>query len=257
MISPIAIGLADRIRAGHVGSDDEVRGAVLSDAFLAAKLLGIANSSSSDGQNEIVSVRDALGRISVEYLSSLLAESGRFPSEFEAEANNLWRHQSAVVTAVELLRAYFPKRTATSFDACFTAAILHDIGYLIEGQYSVARLRELGDVYRHPHLACQRHAKLGESLAVHWFFPPVIAQAIRFHHEPFAAPSEQGRFVATVIALADSCVDGIAGDAEYPQSIRVFGESIGLGVHAAKRWLEGLHEALGGHAVKTGRVSQA
>jgi len=102
MISPIAIALADRIRAGHVASDDEVRGAVMSDAFLAAKSLGIANSSNSDGGDEIVSVRVALGRVSVEYLSRLLVESGRFPIKFEAEANNLWRHQSAVVTAVEL-----------------------------------------------------------------------------------------------------------------------------------------------------------
>ncbi len=256
VISPIAIALADRIRVGHIASEDEVRCAVMSDAFLAAKSLGIANSICRDGNAEILSVREALGRISVDYLSRLVAESGRFPCEFEVEVNNLWRHQCAVVMAVELLRTYCPDGDVP-FDACLTAAILHDIGYLIEGQYSAARLRELGDVYRPQRTESQRHAKLGESLAIHWFFPPLIAEAIRYHHEPFAAPSAHGRFVATVIALADSCANGVVENLEYPQSVRGFGESIGLGVHATNRWLEALQGACGGYAAKGNRISLA
>lgn len=256
VISPIAIALADRIRVGHIASDDEVRSAVMSDAFLAAKSLGIANSIGRDQHDDIFSVAEALKHIDVEYLSRLLTDSERFPSEFEVEVYDLWRHQCAVVTAVELLGAYIPN-SDVPFDACLTAAIVHDIGYLIECQYSAARLREIGDLYRRQRAQCQRHAKLGESLALHWFFPPLIAEAIRFHHEPFAAHSAHGRFVATVIALADTCANVVVENAEYPQSVRSFGEGIGLGVHATNQWLEALQRACGGQATKGDRIAWA
>jgi HD-like signal output (HDOD) protein len=47
------------------------------------------------------------------------------------------------------------------------------------------------------------HAEIGGKLAEHWAFPPMITTVIAHHHDFMAAP-EEARWLAAVVALADS-----------------------------------------------------
>jgi putative nucleotidyltransferase with HDIG domain len=75
----------------------------------------------------------------------------------------------------------------------FTAAILHDIGKMVLGEFvheSWQKIQELVDKQRYSFLEAEEevigvnHADLGGEIALNWKFPDEILRAIAFHHRP-------------------------------------------------------------------------
>ena len=48
------------------------------------------------------------------------------------------------------------------------------------------------------------HSHVGRIIAANWKLPAGIANGINFHHRPAEAPDEEGRLLASFVALADA-----------------------------------------------------
>ena len=75
----------------------------------------------------------------------------------------------------------------------FTAAVLHDIGKVVLGEFvqeSWRKIQELVESKKHSFLEAEEevigvnHAELGGEIALIWKFPDEILKAIAFHHRP-------------------------------------------------------------------------
>jgi putative nucleotidyltransferase with HDIG domain len=116
------------------------------------------------------------------------------------EAGELWKHS---VTAALVGKLMAMDRGA-DVSLVFTACMLHDLGKValsrsLEGKYDevIAETKRS----QSPMLVVEQkllgfdHAEVGGRLLERWNFPAALVQAVRFHHDPAAAP-EHGQLAA-------------------------------------------------------------
>jgi putative nucleotidyltransferase with HDIG domain len=111
--------------------------------------------------------------------------------QYGLPAGCLWRHSVAAAASAEAIQALgnveLPSET-------FTAALLHDIGKLVMGQFLdsdilnfIRRAQEvdqLSEMQAENLLLNVHHAELGGLIAQHWKLPPRIVRGITYHHNP-------------------------------------------------------------------------
>jgi len=207
-ISPYARELARSPRSVWP-SDAVLVQAYRTDPFLCAKLCGVANSIFFNHNHQCVfTVEEALERVGVAYARNLLREAPSLPDDInEAEVGVYWAHCMSVAHSA---RAIASAAVAAPFtaDVAHLVAMIHDIGYLLQIQYSsdalrkVARELEAGE----PHYNSTAHASHGEELARFWYLPNPAISAIGCHHDPLACDDFPSRWLAQVVALSEGIV---------------------------------------------------
>ncbi|MBF0171580.1 MAG: HDOD domain-containing protein [Nitrospinae bacterium] len=186
--------------------------AVQKDPMLMAKVLKLVNSAYFGMRTPVSSLSRAvilLGfntikniALSVALTSGMkVADSFRW---FDNEA--FWRHCLACGLASKDL-AHAQGVSLREADEYFVAGLLHDIGKVIILKEYAADCAELYDPSYRPDTPKYRleqerfgmdHASLGGRMATSWKFPPSLAGAIAWHHEPLLAPDEARRLALTV-----------------------------------------------------------
>jgi putative nucleotidyltransferase with HDIG domain len=91
----------------------------------------------------------------------------------------------------------------------FTAALLHDVGKMVLGRYVKEDIAEIDgeDMQDVPFVQVERsmfgtdHAEIGANILRRWSFPPAMITAVRWHHDPDAAP-KPGHLI-DVVHVAD------------------------------------------------------
>ncbi len=210
---------------------EDLADVVRKDPPLAARILGMANSPAYGSRAPIVDIGQALGRVGPGTTFGLAVASGARslltnPLEvYGIGAGELWRHSVATALVVEELRSFLPD--AASPEA-YAAALLHDIGRLVlahslgvedvqylhraetEGGLNITDAEmELLDVH---------HGEVGGLIARHWGLPESIVTGITYHHDPADAPTDEGRRLCDLLAIADTVAtnlgspDGAAHD---------------------------------------------
>lgn len=103
----------------------------------------------------------------------------------------------------------------------FTAGLLHDTGKLVLSTLDSIIGRE---VYHHmetndvtlieaeQELLDTDHAEIGCHLAIRWQLPDVLADAIKYHHDPFASEYDQTLYVFLANTIANSARDKHTSD---------------------------------------------
>lgn len=176
---------------------DEIEALLRYDAGLTANILRLANAAYFGFANQVGSVRQAVVLLGARRLTQLVMTTcvNAIMEEpvpgYDLPAGELWRHSIAVsVAAEELSRTLgFPRA-----DEAFTAALLHDLGKLVLGEFLAERLALVdaetdGDTSFE---AVERrvlgadHAEVGALILRHWAFPEPLVQAVRHHHDPDA-----------------------------------------------------------------------
>lgn len=171
------------------------------DPALTANLLKLANSAYLGLPSKIGSVRQAVMLLGFKRLIQMViatctnALMDRAVPGYDLPPGELWRHSVAVSVAAEGLVRELGLPAAEEF---FTAALLHDVGKLVLGQFvaddypRIERALAQGVSFE----AAERivfgtdHAAIGAEVLARWSLPEEIVAAVRFHHTPEGADRE-------------------------------------------------------------------
>lgn len=213
-LSPVVAQLTATLSSDEVDFRDVER-IIRRDPVITARVIGAANSAAYAAHAPTASIHSAimrLGVLAVRRLAFLLSLYNAVPVP-PSERKAFWRHSLAVAYAAEVVTRHIPKwSTGSQMENAFLAALLHDLGLLALGRHYqkenamiVARAAEerVGRWQIEREVLGTDHAEIGARLADHWAFPESITTVIAFHHE-FAAAPEASRWLAAVVALADS-----------------------------------------------------
>ena len=177
---------------------NEVEALLRYDAGLTANILKLANAAYFGFANQVGSVRQAVVLLGARRLTQLVMTScvngmmeGPVPG-YELPAGELLRHSIAVSVAAEDLARMLSSPRA---DEVFTAALLHDVGKLVLGEFLAVGLEKI-DAQTDPSVSFEAlerrilgadHAEVGARILQHWAFPDPLVRAVRHHHDPDAA----------------------------------------------------------------------
>lgn len=219
------------VRVLHLTDDEdwrlgELEEAILSDHTLAARFLRLANSPYYGVRHEITTLGRALNLLGVKKIRSVAfaasVEGLHDDRRTSFKGKVLWEH----ALAVAFVSQHLAERCETCApDEAFMAGLLHDIGRPVmdrHGRGEYRRVVELFDSRVTPSLRAAEqqvfdfdHTEVGWLVAQAWHLPPLIAHAIRFHHAPDEAPSDQA--AAAIVNLANAlCVKHGVGYEKEP-----------------------------------------
>jgi putative nucleotidyltransferase with HDIG domain len=167
------------------------------DPGLTANVLRLANSAYFGIPSKIGSIRQAVILLGLKRLIQMViaacvsAIMDKPVPGYDLPPGELWRHSIAVSVAAEGL---VKELKIEASEEIFTAALLHDVGKLVLGEYvkddftkiettvsqgfsfEVAETMALGT----------NHAEVGAQILTRWSLPLEIIKAVQWHHQPEA-----------------------------------------------------------------------
>ena len=209
---------------------DDVVNVIRYDQAIAANILKISNSAYFGVRQRIRTIHDAVVYLGQQQLIRAVLMSGvsKFYGKrgkgYVEQSADLWQHSVAVALMSQILsRKVQDKEDA----ALYTAALLHDIGKVIMGEYVYESFDQI--LNRVKQKKCSfldaeeeiigiNHAQVGGRVASHWNFPAETRDAIAYHHRPDQLVKGD-RTIAWLVYLSDQAclmfgidggVDGLA-----------------------------------------------
>ena len=228
----------------------EVAHLLESDPGCVAALLRLANSSHFGGVRKIANVAEAITRLGIRQVRSMVAAramvdsfSGKAPQGLDI--SYFWRRSLATATVSSRLAE---QQKSIPRDLAFTGGLLCDIGVIILGRAAPAQYAPLCAKYA-PHqsewLAVREfellgftHATVSAMALEQWGLPPELVTAVRHHHsEPpadtsevasslahlFDCSSEVGRVLCEAMdakVAVDACIKAMQRLGQEPASLR-------------------------------------
>jgi len=166
------------------------------DQAVTANILKISNSAYFGVRQKIKTIHDAviyLGQqqwiraVQMAGISKFFRKGGQ---GYVTQSKDLWEHSVAVALMSQILSR---KILSREDPVLYTAALLHDVGKIIMGEYVhesfeqiFSRVKQLKCSFLEAEEAILgiNHAELGGRIATRWNFPAEIRDAIAFHHRP-------------------------------------------------------------------------
>jgi putative nucleotidyltransferase with HDIG domain len=177
-------------------SVQEVTNVIKLDQAITANILRMCNSAYFGVRSRIGTLNEAVIYLGKEHIVKAVQVSGvsRFfkkASEgYVSRANDLWMHSVSVALMTQIL---FKRIYQQEQPVLYTAALLHDVGKVILGEYvheSFDKIMDLVGRERCSFLEAEErlfginHAIIGGKIAEQWNFPEEISTAIALHHRP-------------------------------------------------------------------------
>ncbi len=174
------------------------------DQALAAKLLTLANSSYYGLPRRISSLREAvvfLGFKTLRNMAMTITTFNLFLGRSDAESlvrRAVWRHSVDTAQCAKAIMALLPAavQEEVGSDQAYTGALLHDIGKmaldtsrhaLFTALVGLAESKGVRYSALEPQAMPFGHGEIGAALAARWNLPPMLSEAVAFHHTPRAA----------------------------------------------------------------------
>lgn len=168
---------------------------VISDSSLSAEVLRIANSPIYMPKEKIDSISDAVKRIGLKGLNSILYNYGAskvLEAKYSLETiNNIKEHLFSVAIVSSYLATYIQLKNFT--EDIFVAALLHDIGKIIVNSLNRELSERISTLCIEKNIPSSvldslcdgyNHTVIGAALAKKWNFPEKYINAIKYHHNP-------------------------------------------------------------------------
>jgi HD-like signal output (HDOD) protein len=186
LISPVAIEAAALARTGSL-SLQALTAAIVSDVFLSAKIVSVANSVFFNlAHTPCLTVREALDRVGIDFATALLKNATSVTDAVNrASAERLWLHCVTTAGLAQALTAQTAQVTQSP-EAVYWIAMIHDIGLLIEANFEHNNFSTALCKFEQHETLNNEHCVLAQSLAMHWALPSWVIQILRWHHEPSA-----------------------------------------------------------------------
>jgi len=207
------------------------------DPGLTANLLKLTNSAYFGLPSRISSVRQAillLGRKRLLQLVTTMCMSGLMKKSvpgYDLPRGGLWRHSVAVAVAADRL---VQSLKITQADEVFTAALLHDIGKMILGDYVQEDLKSIQEMaakgisfeVAEYMVLGTNHADIGARILKSWSMPEELVHAVAWHHDPDQC--QENCRLSDLVHVANIAVRGIdcdkrADDSSPEASSKVLG----------------------------------
>lgn len=207
------------------------------DPGLTANLLKLTNSAYFGLPSRISSVRQAillLGRKRLLQLVTTMCMSGLMKKSvpgYDLPQGGLWRHSVAVAVAADRL---VQSLKITQADEVFTAALLHDIGKMILGDYVQEDLKSIQEMaakgisfeVAEYMVLGTNHADIGARILKSWSMPEELVHAVAWHHDPDQC--QENCRLSDLVHVANIAVCGIdcdkrADDSSPEASSKVLG----------------------------------
>lgn len=211
-------------------SVQQVANVIKYDPSITANILKMANSSYFGPRHKISSINDAVVYLGQKNLLRAIQTAGiskyykKGTPGYYDKATDLWEHSVAVALMSQILSRKIKGDDDTTL---YTAALLHDVGKIIMGEFVRESLKKISAIVSMQKLSFLEaeeivlginHAELGGRIAEHWNFPVDIREAIAFHHRPDLLAKEE-KIKTWIIYMADQAclmmgvgggVDGLA-----------------------------------------------
>ncbi|KLD76857.1 HDOD domain-containing protein [Xanthomonas hyacinthi] len=187
----------------------QVAAVVEGDPALAAKVLQLANCAFFGNGQRVAEVKEAVNRIGIGLLRTLVLASEVFHSDASDSADAI----CADAVRASQLAAVVGKGHAAE-DVVTTAALLANVGALLP---DIARLCRDADPQGR---GFPSHAEIGAYLLGVWGLPGAIVEAVAHHRAPRRVAHRQYDAVG-VVHVAVALAHGLAPDLEYLQSMGV------------------------------------
>lgn len=191
----------------------ELQATLTQDQALTAQILRIANSSLYGLEHEIATVSHAVAILGLDTTRHMLS-AACVQQVFNAGKNQSWAFGNKLLadhswgTAL-CARAIARKVGYAQGEEALLAGLMHDIGKAVllknlrDRYISIAKDVHQGEItFYEAELVVFgfSHAQVGATLAERWNFPPQLAEAIGFHHDPEAAPKHKRLVYITALA---------------------------------------------------------
>ena len=171
---------------------------IQTDAGTTAKVLKLCNSALYGFKREIASLPEAGNLLGVSTLANLVMTSctGRYFRDYghsdPAATMKLWEQSISNAFATSSLAG---RQGGVDRNRAYTIGLLENLGHLVlmrfvpDSRDAVAHALAGGEdlLAIEARLYGLDHAEVGARLAERWNFPPVLSDAIRFHHAPDSA----------------------------------------------------------------------
>jgi len=184
------------------------------DQAIAANILKISNSAYFGSRRQIKTVHEAVVYLGRQHLIRAVQAAGiskiyrKGGKGYVLQAKDLWEHAVAVALMSQILCRKIQGREDQTL---YTAALLHDVGKVIMGEYVQEYFQKI--ICRIDESKCSfldaeeefigiNHANLGGRIAEHWNFPIELRDAIAYHHRPDLL-NEEGNTLASLVYLSD------------------------------------------------------
>jgi len=165
------------------------------DPGLSANILRLANSAHFGVSSKVGSLKKAVLLLGLKRFEQIAISAymnktmDKVVEGYNLASGELWLHSIAVATTAEAIAKLL--KVSYSSDV-FIAALLHDIGKLILGEFVRADSRQIESVVAKGgsmvKAECQvlgtDHAEIGALILKKWSFPDNIVNAVRWHHHP-------------------------------------------------------------------------
>jgi len=203
---------------GLLRNDDyavtDVGNVIKNDQAVAANILKICNSAYFGVRQKIKTIHEAVVYLGQQQLIRAVQTAGisRFYQKggigYVALSRDLWEHSVAVALMSQILFRNLQKREDP---VLYTAALLHDVGKIIMGEYVHEYFEQIMDRVKSEKCSFLEaeediiginHADLGGRIAAHWNFPPEIRDVIAYHHRPDLL-KEEDKTNAWIVYLSD------------------------------------------------------
>lgn len=184
------------------------------DQAIAANILKISNSAYFSARQQIKTIHDAVVYLGQKQLIRAVQTAGiskiynKGSKGYASQAKDFWEHSVAVALMSQILCRKIQGREDP---VLYTAALLHDVGKLIMGEYvheyfqkiiGCVNEKRCSFLDAEEEIIGINHANLGGRIAEHWNFPPEIRDAIAYHHRPDLL-REEGSTSASLVYLSD------------------------------------------------------
>ena len=218
------------------------------DPGLTANVLILANSAYFGIPSKIGSIRQAVILLGLKRLIQMViaacvsAIMDKPVPGYDLSAGELWRHSIAVSVAAEGLVKELQIEAA---EEIFTAALLHDVGKLVLGQFVKNDLTQIQTAVSQgirfemaeTIVLGINHAEVGAQILTNWALPLEIVNAIRYHHAPQSVARTSTMLDIVHVANCISMMTGIEigrDNLQHPPSAEVT-ERLGLKAHHLER----------------------
>ncbi len=190
----------------------EIEETVRFDPGLTANILKMVNSAYFGLLAEVGSIKQAVVLLGMKRLVQIVMAScmpaimNKKITGYDLPPGELWRHSIAVSVAAEALAK---ELNITSTEEVFTAALLHDVGKLILGEFvqeDISRIEEealKGKPFQmaEDEVLGTDHCKVGADVLKNWHLPNEIVNAVLWHHAP--DDSDTSSRLTDIVHVAD------------------------------------------------------
>lgn len=175
------------------------------DIALTTEILKLVNSAYYGFPSQITTINRAMALLGMNKIKSLIMSIAVKPMMLSHCGKSLWEHSIRCAVGCQLI-----SKSIDNFDPdeAFVMGLLHDIGKIVLNIYNkdatneIARLVKLGadGLTAEKMIFGFTHTDLGQELVLRWKLPSIIADSVKYHHNPI---DSENRNIIGCVYVAD------------------------------------------------------